>query len=154
MQDWFCYAGSSSHQQNRFQKQGENRMAPAKKAFTKLKQLPGNSISNRSFRSIRSPRWFHIRLASALVVAGWTIASAAPMPQTAGANVRVTVDNGSNGSYVSADQLAGGTYADAVLKRCGTDRRMQNEPTLAIDPRNANIWASGANEYCTVPTAG
>ncbi len=32
-------------------------------------------------------------------------------------NVRVTVDHDS--SYVSADQLAGGTYTDGVLSRCG-----------------------------------
>ncbi|MBO0838749.1 MAG: exo-alpha-sialidase, partial [Actinobacteria bacterium] len=55
---------------------------------------------------------------------------------------------------VSADELAGGTYTDAVLARCGSDRRMQNEPTLAIDPRNHAVWASGSNDYCTVPTAG
>ncbi len=57
-------------------------------------------------------------------------------------------------SYVSADQLAGGTYSDAVLARCGTDRRMQNEATLAIDPRNRPVWASGSSDYCTGPTAG
>jgi len=73
---------------------------------------------------------------------------------SATANARVTVDDGTNGSYVSADQLAGGTYTDAVLQRCGTDRRMENEPTLAIDPRNPSVWTSGSNEYCTVPTAG
>jgi hypothetical protein len=73
---------------------------------------------------------------------------------TAGANVRVTVDNGTNGAYRSADQLAGGSYTDAVLARCGVDRRMQNEPTLAIDPRNPTVWTSGSNDYCTVPTAG
>ena len=72
--------------------------------------------------------------------------------QTAGGNVRVTVDNGVHGPYLSADRLAGGTYTDAVLQRCGIDRRMQNEPTLAIDPRNAMVWTSGSNDYCTVPT--
>ena len=71
---------------------------------------------------------------------------------TSGPNVRVTVDQGS--TYVSADQLAGGSYTDGVLARCGVDRRMQNEPTLAIDPRNHSIWAAGSNDYCAVPTAG
>ena len=78
--------------------------------------------------------------------------SGPPPPPSAGANVRVTVDQ--SGSYVSADQLAGGTYTDGVLARCGVDRRMQNEPTLAIDPRDTSVWASGSNDYCTVPTAG
>jgi hypothetical protein len=82
---------------------------------------------------------------------GATAASAGSGP-SAGKNVRVTVDAG--GSYVSADQLAGGTYSDAVLARCGIDKRMQNEPTLAIDPRDTSVWASGSNDYCTVPTAG
>src|SRR5579859_3011413 len=73
-------------------------------------------------------------------------ARAAP---TIGANVRVTVDTGS--TYLSADQLAGGIYTDGVLQRCGIDRRMQNEPTLAIDPRNTSVWTSGSNDYCAVP---
>ena len=90
-----------------------------------------------------------VAAAAALAFPG--VAGASPGP-TAGANVRVTVDTGS--AYVSADQLAGGTYTDAVLTRCGIDRRMQNEPTLAIDPRNTSVWASGSNDYCTVPTAG
>lgn len=79
------------------------------------------------------------------------LAGSPPSP-SAGTNVRVTVDQSS--AYVSASQLAGGTYTDAVLARCGVDRRMQNEPTLAIDPRNTSVWASGSNDYCTVPTAG
>ena len=82
---------------------------------------------------------------------GATAALAGSGP-VAGANVRVTNDQG--GAYVSADQLAGGSYTDAVLARCGIDRRMQNEPTLAIDPRNTSVWSAGSNDYCTVPTAG
>lgn len=73
---------------------------------------------------------------------------------SAGTNVRVSVDDGTQGAYVSADQLSGHTYSDAVLQRCGTDRRPQNEPTLAIDPRDPSVWTSGSNDYCTVPTAG
>src|ERR1041385_2860179 len=68
-------------------------------------------------------------------------------------NVRVTVDTAS--SYVDADVMGGtGTYTDATLQRCGVDQRMQNEPTIAIDPRNPQVQTSGSNDYCTVPTNG
>src|SRR5258708_25064359 len=88
---------------------------------------------------------------AALAASGFAAAPAFAAGPSAGPNVRVTVDQASK--YVSADQLAGGSYTDAVLARCGIDRRMQNEPTLAIDPRNHAIWAAGSNAYCTVPTA-
>jgi hypothetical protein len=72
-------------------------------------------------------RRFAVALASvvaasaALLLPGATAAVSGP---SAGANVRATVDNGVNGPYMSADELAGGSYTDAVLQRCGTDRRM------------------------------
>jgi len=78
--------------------------------------------------------------------------SGTAMAASASANIRVTQDRAS--TYVSADQMAGGTYTDGVLSRCGVDRRMQNEPTVAVDPRNPRVWTSGSNDYCTVPTAG
>ena len=84
-------------------------------------------------------------LLTATVVLSVSLAGAA----TSGANIRVT-----GGPYVSADQMAGGTYTDPVLARCGVDFRMQNEPTLAIDPRDPAVWTSGSNDYCTVPTSG
>jgi hypothetical protein len=109
--------------------------------------------ANLCMKTVKRPNsaLSHLRMAFAgvLVIAGAAVALAAP---TAGGNVRVTVDEAS--VYMSADQLSGGAYTDAVLQRCGIDRRMQNEPTLAIDPRNTSVWASGANDYCTVPTAG
>ncbi len=71
---------------------------------------------------------------------------------SAGPNHRVTRDQG--GAYVSADVMGGGVYTDKVLARCGVDRRMQNEPTIAIDPRNTAVRTAGSNDYCTVPTTG
>lgn len=79
-----------------------------------------------------------------------SLAGASSTP-TASANVPVT-----DQAYVSADVMGSstGTYSDGVLTRCSVDHRMQNEPTLAIDPRNPSVWTSGSNDYCTVPTAG
>ena len=87
----------------------------------------------------------------AAIAAAFSSVSAYGAP-TAAPNIRVTNDQ--TGSYMSADQLAGGTYSDVVLQRCGHDRRMQNEPTIALDPRNPSVRTSGSNDYCTVPTAG
>jgi hypothetical protein len=106
------------------------------------------------------PREVGMRPRSALICGAVTLAAlsspgiAAAAAPSAGANVRVTADNHTQGAYQSADELSGGTYTDAVLTRCGSDRREQNEPTLAIDPRDPSVWASGSNDYCTIPTAG
>jgi hypothetical protein len=145
-------------------KPSEANLAAPPQAFQGAKAegaLWGYSTLTGISKSMKTPCWFsrpnsvlsHLRttFAGTLVIAGAAMAFAASTP-TAGVNVRVTVDTAS--TYLSADQLAGGTYTDAVVQRCGTDRRMQNEPTLAIDPRNTSVWASAANDYCTVPTAG
>ncbi|QGF23451.1 sialidase family protein [Raineyella fluvialis] len=94
-----------------------------------------------------------IAAAALLTQGGAAHATPPPPTPTAGTNVRVTLDNGTS-TWKSADQLAGGSYTDAVLARCTTDRRQQNEPTLAIDPRNPDVWAAGSNNYCTTATVG
>jgi hypothetical protein len=60
------------------------------------------------------------------------------------ADVKIT-----DGPYVRQD---GGT--DAVIARCSTDNRQQNEPTVSVSPTNASLMTAGSNDYCTVPTAG
>jgi hypothetical protein len=58
------------------------------------------------------------------------------------ADTRVTRD-AIAGSYVRYD---GG--ADATMLSCGTGRRTQNEPSVAVDPRNSAIVVAGSNDYC------
>src|SRR3954454_17347764 len=54
--------------------------------------------------------------------------------------------------YVKANARAP-TPGDATAT-CGTNRRQENEPTAAINPRAPRIITSGANEYCTVEGNG
>jgi hypothetical protein len=62
------------------------------------------------------------------------------------ANHRVTQDAPGLGGYVRYDGKS-----DGVLAACSAGRRNQNEPTIAIDPRNTKVIVVGANDYC--PTA-
>jgi hypothetical protein len=63
-------------------------------------------------------------------------------PASAATNDRLTVD-ASAGSYLRYD----GT-SDASTIACSTGRRHQNEPTVAINPRNTQIVVAGSNDYC------
>jgi hypothetical protein len=60
----------------------------------------------------------------------------------AGADVRVTRD-ASPGSYLRYDG-----QSDATTLACSTGRRSQNEPTIAVDPRNRGVVVAGSNDYC------
>ena len=77
--------------------------------------------------------------ASAALVA---VVAAAGQSAQAQADTRVTRDS-TAGSYVRSD---GGT--DATMLSCSTGRRTQNEPSVAVDPRNAAIVVAGSNDYC------
>jgi hypothetical protein len=62
-------------------------------------------------------------------------------PEVAAADVRVT--NDTNGSYARYDGAV-----DATMLSCSTGRRTQNEPSVAVDPRNPSIMVAGSNDYC------
>ena len=72
----------------------------------------------------------------------------------AGGNARLTNDchPGTCGAgYVSAYTLAtGNAYTDATLDECTVSRGRQNEPAVAVDPRDASVLLGSSNDYCGV----
>lgn len=66
-----------------------------------------------------------------------------------GQNVRLT--NDVSGGYTSVYTLATGVpYTDSVLAECSIAKGRQNEPAVAVDPRNANVLVGSSNDYCGV----
>jgi hypothetical protein len=87
-----------------------------------------------------------VTFASALAVSAIsTLAGAAAVP---GADSRLTRDAPGLG-YVSEYTLATGVaYSDAVINECSIARGRQNEPAVAVDPRNTNVLVGSSNDYC------
>jgi hypothetical protein len=72
----------------------------------------------------------------------------------ASADVRLTNDFVAGG-YVSAYTLAtGNPYTDATLIECSKSRGRQNEPAVAINPRNTSVIIGSSNDYCGVYNNG
>jgi hypothetical protein len=85
----------------------------------------------------------------AAVVAMATGAGA--LASTPGDDVRLSNDAPTLSGYVSADDLAGlPHYTDATLDECSRSRGRQNEPALAIDPRDVHVMVGSSNDYCGV----
>jgi hypothetical protein len=84
----------------------------------------------------------------ALALVSVLLTVAIPAAQAAPPNVRLTNDNS---AYVSGYTLATGIpYTDDVLTACSQSRGRQNEPAIAVDPRNTNVIAGSSNDYCGV----
>src|SRR5206468_7461520 len=70
------------------------------------------------------------------------------------ADVRLTNDF-PGGGYISAYTLAtGNAYSDATLAECSRSRGRQNEPAVAVDPRNLRVLIGSSNDYCGVYNNG
>ncbi|HUS05522.1 MAG TPA: sialidase family protein, partial [Bryobacteraceae bacterium] len=75
------------------------------------------------------------------------------------AEVRITNDSTATGGYISAyTQATGVAYTDPVLAECSLARGRQNEPSVAINPRDPRVIVASSNDYCGVyagsPAAG
>jgi hypothetical protein len=74
-----------------------------------------------------------------------------PAAQATGSDVRLTNDDPSLSGYVSDYTLVTGQpYSDDVLAACSQSRGRQNEPAVAVDPRNRRVIVGSSNDYCGV----
>jgi hypothetical protein len=74
-----------------------------------------------------------------------------PAAHAVGADVRLTNDDPALGGYVSDYTLVtGNPYTDDVLTACSQSRGRQNEPAVAVDPRNTQVIVGSSNDYCPV----
>src|SRR3954467_8118976 len=73
---------------------------------------------------------------------------------TPGGDVRLSNDIG--GGYVSAYRLAHptSTYTDQTIQEWAISRGRQNEPAVAVDPRNRSVLLGSSNDYCGVYNRG
>ncbi len=66
-----------------------------------------------------------------------------------GGDVRLTNDSAATGGYVSDYTMMTGTpYTDATLAECSRAHGRQNEPAVAVDPRNTSVLVGSSNDYC------
>lgn len=81
-------------------------------------------------------------LAITLIAPGFSIAQSP--------NVRLSNDMTPPG-YVSAYTIATGIpYTDDTLRECSVSRGRQNEPSVAVNPRNPQVILGSSNDYCGV----
>ncbi len=96
-------------------------------------------------RTHRSTRYL------AAVVAVLLLGPALASASAPGVDVRLTNDSPTLGGYTSNYTLNTGTpYTDATLTECSRARGRQNEPSVAVDPRNTNVIVGSSNDYCGV----
>src|ERR671937_1760700 len=76
---------------------------------------------------------------------------AVPAAQAGPANARLTNDDPALSGYVSDYTLVTGQpYTDDVLTACSQSRGRQNEPAVAVNPRNPQVIVGSSNDYCGV----
>lgn len=98
----------------------------------------------------RSLRFVGLLVLMTAVLAGTAALVSASTP---GVDVRLTNDVA--GGYVSAYTIAtGNAYTDATLDECSQSRGRQNEPAVAVNPRDTRVLIGSSNDYCGVYNDG
>ena len=96
-----------------------------------------------------------IAFTSAAAVVATLLLSLSAAASTPGADVRLSNDAPTTPGYVSDYTLAtGAPYTDATLTECSRSRGRENEPSVAMDPRNTQVIVGSSNDYCGVYNDG
>ena len=96
-----------------------------------------------------------LRISVLVALMAVVMGASAVLASSPGIDARLSNDDPALSGYVSADDLAGlPHYTDATLRECSKSRGRQNEPALAIDPRNNQVMVGSSNDYCAVYNAG
>jgi hypothetical protein len=96
-----------------------------------------------------------VRLAALLAVPLAVLTAVPAGASTPGADVRLTNDAPGTSGYVSNyTAVTGNAYTDATLRECSRSRGRQNEPSVAVNPRNPLVVVGSSNDYCGVYNDG
>ena len=97
----------------------------------------------------RRPPRGRFRLASLIAIPLMALTAVPAGASTPRADVRLTNDAPGTGGYVSNyTAVTGQPYTDATLTECARARGRQNEPSVAVNPRNPQVIVGSSNDYC------
>jgi hypothetical protein len=87
-------------------------------------------------------------LIATLALVGTAVAS------TPGGDVRLSNDDPGGGYTSDYTMVTGSAYTDPTLTECSRARGRQNEPAVAINPRDTRVIVGSSNDYCGTYNAG
>jgi hypothetical protein len=104
----------------------------------------------------RTPRLRTALALAAVLAVPLVVVTAVPgVSSTPGGDVRLTNDSPATSGYVSNyTAVTGQPYTDATLTECSRSRGRENEPSVAVDPRNPQVIVGSSNDYCGVYNDG
>src|SRR4051812_48769534 len=104
----------------------------------------------------RTPRLrTSLALAAVLAVPLALVTAVPGVSSTPGGDVRLTNDSPATSGYVSNyTAVTGQPYTDPTLTECSRSRGRENEPSVAVDPRNPQVIVGSSNDYCGVYNDG
>lgn len=95
--------------------------------------------------------------AAGLALAVVAATGAPALASKPGADARLSNDAAPTSGYVSNYNVNNPTTpvsADPALAECSRSRGRQNEPSVAVNPRNPNVIVGSSNDYCAVYNDG